>query len=142
MKAKCALLSFTFVVICIVSMIFSAFAQEQTQPQEAPAFSVSAIVIAKDVQDREPVGVEDTFPASTEKVYCFIEATNISADTEATFVWYHEGQEMRSFTLPVMQGHRWRTFAYKNLYGKTGNWKVEIRDINNSFVKSITFKVE
>jgi len=96
----------------------------------------------EDVQDREPVGVEETFPASTEKVYCFIEATNISADTEATFVWYHEGQEMRSFTLPIMQGPRWRTYAYKNLYGKTGNWKVEIRDTSNNLVKSITFKVE
>jgi hypothetical protein len=142
MKAKCASLLFIFIVICIVSGIFSAFAQEQSQPQAAPRFSISTIVIAEDVQDREPVGVEETFPASTEEVYCFIEATNISADTEATFVWYHEGQEMRSFTLPIMQGPRWRTYAYKNLYGKTGNWKVEIRDTSNNLVKSITFKVE
>jgi len=65
-------------------------------------FSISTMVIAEDVQDREPVGVAETFPASTEKVYCFIEATNISENTEAAFVWYHEGQEMRTFTLPIM----------------------------------------
>ena len=142
MKAKCALVLVTFVVICIASVIFSAFAQEQGQPQAAPGFSISTIVIAKDVRDREPVGVEETFPASTERVYCFIEATNISADTEATFVWHHEGQEMRTFTLPIMQGPRWRTFAYKNLYGKTGHWKVEIKDASNNLVKSLIFKVE
>lgn len=105
-------------------------------------FSISTMVIAEDVQDREPVGVAETFPASTEKVYCFIEAKNISEDTEATFVWYHEGQEMRTFTLPIMQGLRWRAFAYKNLHGKAGNWKVEIRDKAGNSVKSISFKVE
>ena len=130
-----------FVVIVSFTMTSSAIGQEQGK-EGAHLFSISIIVIAGAVQDREPVGVAETFPASTERVYCFIEATNISADTEATFVWYHEGQEMRTFSLPIMQGNRWRTYAYKNLYGKTGNWKAEIRDTNNNLVKSITFKVE
>lgn len=131
----------SFVVIVSFAITSPAIGQEKAE-KGAQLFSISTMVVAEDVQDREPVGVAETFPASTEKVYCFIEAKNISEDTEATFVWYHEAKEMRTFTLPIMQGHRWRTFAYKNLYGKTGNWKVEVKDKTGTPVKSITFKVE
>lgn len=130
-----------FALIVSFAITSPAVGQEKAETG-AQLFSISTIVVAEDVQDREPVGVAETFPASTEKVYCFIEAVNISEDTEATFVWYHEGQEMRTFTLPIMQGHRWRSFAYKNLHGKGGNWKVEVKDTTGNSVKSIPFKVE
>jgi len=130
-----------FVLIVSFAITSPAIGQEKAK-MGAEVFSISTMVVAEDVQDRQPVGVAETFPASTEKVYCFIEAKNISEDTEATFVWYHEGQEMRTFTLPIMQGLRWRAFAYKNLHGKAGNWKVEIRDKAGNSVKSISFKVE
>jgi hypothetical protein len=133
------ILAFAFIIS--LGIAYPAIGQEKAE-KCAQVFSISTMVVAEDVQDREPVGVSETFPASTEKVYCFIEATNISENTEATFVWYHEGQEMRTFTLPIMQGHRWRTFAYKNLHGKTGNWKVEVKDETGNSVKAITFKVE
>jgi len=131
-----------FVVTLLLGVSTGVYGQEQTEPQKALTFSVSRIVIAEGVENREPVGVSETFPATTERVYCFIEATNIEADTEVTFAWYHEGTEMRTFSLPLMEGSRWRTFAYKNLYGKTGNWKVEIRDSSGNSVKSISFTVE
>ena len=133
------ILAFAFIIS--LGITYPAIGREKTE-MGAQVFSISTMVVAKDVQDREPVGVSETFPASTEKVYCFIEATNISEDTEATFVWYHEGQEMRTFTLPIMQGHRWRSFAYKNLHGKTGNWQVVVKDTTGNSVKAITFKVE
>ncbi len=142
MKIKYGISMLAFLLIFAVSMTSLVFGQEQAEPQEATKFSISKIVIAGDVQDREPVGVAEIFPASTEKVYCFIEATNISENTEATFVWYHEGKEMRTFTLPLIQGQRWRTFAYKNLYGQMGNWKVEIRNPAGNSIESISFKVE
>lgn len=131
-----------FLLIFIVSMTSLVFGQEQAEPQGAPEFSISRIVIAEDVQDREPIGVAEIFSASTERVYCFIEATDIVENTEVNFVWYHEGKEMRTFTLSLMEGPRWRTFAYKNLHGQTGNWKLEIKDKTGNSLKSITFKVE
>ena len=131
-----------FVVIVSLGVITSPAIGLEKAEKGTRLFSISTMVVAEDVQDRKPAGVAETFPALTEKVYCFIEAKNISEDTEATFVWYHEGQEMRTFTLPIMQGPRWRAFAYKNLHGKTGNWKVEVKDTTGNSVKAITFKVE
>jgi hypothetical protein len=134
------LIAFAVTSLLIVST--PSFGQEQAEPQTAPAFSVSRIAIAEGVENLEPVSVSETFPSTTERVYCFIEATNIEVDTEVTFIWYHEGTEMRTFSIPIMQGSRWRTFAYKNLYGRTGNWKVEIKDAAGNLVKSLSFTVE
>jgi len=88
------------------------------------------------------VGVSETFPASTERVYCFLEATNIADDTEVTFVWYLEEEEVHTFNLPLKHGPRWRTFAYKNLREQTGNWRVELKDSDGNTVESVTFTVE
>ncbi len=105
-------------------------------------FSIQKLVIAEDVENREPVGVSDTFPATTEKVYCFLEAVDIAQDTQISFLWYLEGKKIHSYELPIKQGSRWRTFSSKNLYGQKGNWKVEIKDSLSNTVKSISFKVE
>ncbi|MBE0427026.1 MAG: DUF2914 domain-containing protein [Nitrospirae bacterium] len=142
MKSKYGFILLAFPLFVLFFVPSSVLGEEQSEIQIMPAFNISRIVIAEGIEEREPIGVAETFPASTEKVYCFIEATDIAENTEATFVWYHEGKEMHTFNLPLMEGPRWRIFAYKNLYGEIGNWKVDIKDAAGNTIKSITFKVE
>jgi hypothetical protein len=105
-------------------------------------FTIARLVVGTGVENREPVGVAETFPATTEKVYCFLEATEISKDTEISFVWFHGEQEMLKTNLPLQTGPKWRTFANKTVAGMKGDWKVEVRDIKGSLVKDIKFKVD
>jgi hypothetical protein len=105
-------------------------------------FTIARLVVGTGVEDREPVGVAETFPATTEKVYCFLEATEISKDTEVSFVWLHGEKEMSKTNLPLQTGSRWRTFANKTVAGMKGDWKVEVRDVSGNLVKDLTFKVE
>ena len=105
-------------------------------------FTIARLVVGTGVENREPVGVADTFPAATEKVYCFLEATEISKDTEVSFVWFHGDKEMLKTSLPLKTGPKWRTFADKNVEGMKGDWKVEIRDSGGKLVKEVKFKVE
>ena len=98
--------------------------------------------MARGIEDREPVGVSETFSADTPIVYCFLEARNIDADTQVTFAWIHNGKEIHSITLPIKAGPRWRTRAEKTLYGLVGNWKVEIRDSEGNVLKDTSFTVE
>jgi hypothetical protein len=125
-------------------MVLSAFGQARTEgtPKEAAALAIARAVVGTGVENSEPAGAAETFPASTEKVYCFIEATNIPKDTEVTFVWSQGGKELSTFNLPLKMGSRWRTFAYKNLNGMKGDWKVEIKDADGKLLKVVTFKVE
>jgi hypothetical protein len=149
-KHRARILILVLVVIAAWGIILPVYGQEKAKPEgattetmkEMAPFTIKRLVIGTGVENSEPEGVAETFPASTEKVYCFLEATDITEDTEATFVWFHGEEEMRKFSVPLKMGPRWRTYAYKNLRELKGDWKVEIRDSNGNLVKQIEFKVE
>lgn len=130
-----------FLCIGILMTASVSSAQGAADSRDDVTFTVERIVFAESVAEREPVGGADTFPASLEKVYCFLEAVNISQDTAVTFAWFHEGREMHTFDLPLMAGPRWRVHAYKNLRGMSGRWSVEIRDADGRVLKSASFSV-
>lgn len=140
----------TAIIILALSMFTSLSLMSCVSLQERlgfyrnldPQFTLQRLVIAKDVQKKEPVGISDTFPATTKRVYCFIDAKEIKRDTQIKFVWYWKNKKVHTYKLPLKQGHRWRTFAYKNLSGHKGKWKVKVKDTKGYLVKSISFKVE
>ena len=145
-KHGAGILILVFMVIAIGGMIFPAYGQEKGKPEgaakgEAP-FAVKRLVIGTGVENGEPAGAAETFPASTEKVYCFLEATDIAKDTEVSFVWFSGEKELSKFGVSLKEGPRWRTYAYKNLREMKGDWKVEVRDSDGKVVKDVKFKVE
>ena len=147
------------VITAVLGMLLPAYGQEATTPaapaaskpaaakpeaapMEAADFMVNRLVMGTGVENSEPVGVAETFPATTEKVYCFLEAGNITKDTEASFVWFHGDKEMLKTNLALKMGPRWRTYANKTVLEMKGDWKVEIRDQAGKVLKDIKFKVE
>ena len=126
-----------FVLFAMAILVISLPASGQDKE-----FTIARLVIGTGVEDKEPVGVAETFPEATERVYCFLEATDIAKDTEVSFVWWHGDKEMHKITLPLQMGSRWRTFAYKTIEGMKGDWKVEIRDSGGNLVQEVTFKLE
>jgi hypothetical protein len=131
-------------ILVVWGVVLSAFGQAKTEgaTKGAAALAIARAVVGTGIEKSEPAGVAETFPASTEKVYCFIEATNIPKDTEVTFAWSQAGKELSKFNLPLKMGSRWRTYAYKNINGMKGNWKVEIKDADGKLLKVVMFKVE
>jgi hypothetical protein len=109
---------------------------------EGAPFAIQRFLVCQDVQDREPVGISSTFSSTTEKVYAFLEAVDIPAETTADFVWYHGSDELARVTVKVGQAGRWRTYANKNLYGLTGSWRVEIQDAEGSILGTVEFQVQ
>jgi hypothetical protein len=133
--------SFFVLLLLVLSMaVLQSYGQEK--PKESPGFAVARLVVGTGVENSEPVGVAETFPASTEMVYCFLEATDISKDTEISFVWSYGGKEMLKTTLPLKAGPKWRTYANKNLRELKGEWKVEVKDSDGKVLKDVKFKVE
>jgi len=149
-KQGAEILVLVLMMVAVWGMILPVYAQEKAKPEapakemgkEAAAFAVKRLVVGTGVENLEPVGVAETFPASTEKVSCFLEATDIAKDTEVTFVWFSGEKEMSKFSVPIKEGPRWRTYADKNLREIKGDWKVEIRDPEGKVVKDVKFKVE
>jgi hypothetical protein len=137
--------------ICILAMILlpvctasgnAATALQASAEKQAPVFSVARMLLAGSIEEREPVGAVSAYSASTEKVYCFLEATDIMEDTEVSFVWYHENKRMAIVILPLKKGPKWRTYSSKKLGGLTGDWEVELIDANGNVILGVGFTVE
>ncbi len=104
-------------------------------------FTVKNFAVGTGVQDREIVGTAGAFPASS-AVYCFLKATDITADTEVSVVWSHGGAEILKTALQLKSGQRWRTWGNKNLMGLKGDWKVELKAPDGTVVSALNFKAE
>lgn len=139
-RQKVASFVFILMVIAAWGMAFQAHGQEK--PRESVGFTIARLVVGTGVENSEPVGVAEAFPASTEKVFCFLEAIDISKDTEISFAWSYGGKEMLKTTLPLKAGPKWRTYANKNLRELKGEWKVEVKDSDGKVLKDVKFKVE
>ncbi|MDH3393133.1 MAG: DUF2914 domain-containing protein [Desulfobulbaceae bacterium] len=111
--------------------------------EEAATFSIARMVVSTDIVNKEPVlGSNETFPLSLGKVYCFLEAREITEDTEIKFVWIHEGVRQATIPLKIKKGWRWRTYSSKKLGNLSGNWMVEIHDEEGKVLDSINFIVQ
>lgn len=130
------------VIACLMFAASFAFSGAALAQEADVAFTVARFVTAEDVVDREPVGVAETFPASTDTVYCFLEARDIPRDTEVSMVWYLGEEEMAMVTLLLRESHRWRTYSSKRIAGRTGQWSVALKDAQGNTIKTAEFTVE
>lgn len=142
MKSYRVFLSTVCIVVSIMLLSKIGFSEEKGQKETARLFSISQIVVAEDIREREPIGIADSFPLDVDRVYVYIEATDITEDTDITVNWYHEGEKVHSYTLPLTEGTRWRTYAYKNIFRREGNWEIKLIDENGDEVESVTFEVK
>ena len=141
MKSHKIMTLILLVVLIAWGTLSSAYGQEKPKKEQA-GMVVARRVVGTGVEKGETVGVAEKFSATTEKVYCFLEAKTIPKDTEISFVWIHGQKELLKTTLPLKMGSKWRTYAHKNLRGLKGDWKVEIKNANGNLIKDVKFKVE
>jgi len=111
-------------------------------PAQAPSLMISRIEIAANVMDRKPVDVGTSFPASTEKVYCYLEFKDVKKEATVNIGWALGEKEMGKTQLTIKPYPKFRTWAAKSLYGMKGEWKVNVLDEKGSILKSATFTVQ
>ncbi len=120
-------------------------AQSKTAPAgKAPGLTLARAVVGTGVENLEPRGAAEVFPSSIEKIFCFIEATDILKDSEIIFAWFYGDKELEQVSLTVKKGAGLKTFASRKIDGLKGEWRVEIIDAaeGGTILKTIKFKVE
>lgn len=117
-------------------------AQEPAEATAQDAIQVTQAVVATAVEDREPIGVSETFPADIEQLYFFTVLEGDFPETQIEHVWLYEGEEMARVPLSVT-GPRWRTWSSKRLVTSwTGAWTVQVVDSDGTVLESVDFTVE
>ena len=144
MNKKATVVFVVFIIITSLGLMGCISLQERLglYRNHDPQFTIKKLVVATDVKNRQPVGVSDTFSSAIGKVYCFIMATDIAQDSEIIVTWYFEEKKIHTYKLPLKQGNMWRTFAYKNVSGKKGDWIVVIRDSDRHIYESASLTVK
>jgi len=141
------------IVIAIVMVAVTALAQQSapvmTSPSAkakgqapAPSLTISRMEICDDVKDRNPVNTGSTYKPSQEKVFCYLEFTDVKKETTIKVVWTLGQNEMDKISLTIKPYARFRTWASKSINGMKGDWKVDVLDENGTVLKTATFKVQ
>ncbi len=111
-------------------------------PASAPSLAVSRMEISAGVMDRKPLDIGTTYPASQEKVYCYLEFKDVKKEATVNVVWMLGQNVMDKIPLTIKPSPKFRTWTSKTINGMRGEWKVEVLDDNGNLLKSTTFTVQ
>ena len=107
----------------------------------AQAPEVTTAVVATGVENREPVGVATSFPASVGRVYFFTVVEGDFQVRTVEHVWVHNGAEVARVPLAA-RGPRWRTWSSKTIPEDwTGEWEARLVDEDGSVLAAAAFQV-
>ncbi|HSH71251.1 MAG TPA: DUF2914 domain-containing protein [Deferrisomatales bacterium] len=99
-------------------------------------------VLATGVENRQPVGTANTFPADVGRVYAYTRVVGAAGEGSVTHVWYYAGQVKAQVQLAV-RSDDWRTWSSKTILpGWTGEWLVEVQGADGRVLASVPFQVE
>lgn len=111
------------------------------QQTDTAAITVTRLVVATGVEDREPVGAAEQFSPDVGTLYCFMAVEGDVPETQLTQVWTHGDQEMARVPLTV-RGPQWRTWSSKKIMPSwTGEWTVTVVDADGNTLKSAAFSI-
>ena len=102
--------------------------------------SIKRIAIAKNIKNKEPIGVSETF-FNPDKLYCFTEVKTDNYPTKIVHIWLYNDNIIAEVPLDV-KSSLWRTFSSKTIYRNwKGDWKVEVYSEEGKLIDSISFKI-
>ncbi len=109
---------------------------------EEGTLAVTSLLMCRDVQDREPQGVDFAPRADGERIYAHLKLLNKGEAQQVKITWKLAGKNFHHFYLNVGRSAQWRTWAYLTLdEAKLGPWTVEVRDEEGTLLAAMPFLV-
>ena len=113
---------------------------ELTDTGPATDIRVTDLVLARRIEDREPLGVGEAFVMDDKEVYAFARVSNTGPRTEVSFRWYLNDTFVGAAEMTVGTSPGWRTWSVAPL--DPGTWRVEVADQDGYVLAQRTFEVE
>ena len=90
--------------------------------------------------NRRPVNINNEFPSTNNRVYCFTVVQNLDRPVYISHFWYRNGKFMARVPMDVGYSSSWRCWSYITLKdGFEGDWKVVVRGPGNQELEEIDF---
>ncbi|MEX0685451.1 MAG: DUF2914 domain-containing protein [Balneolales bacterium] len=96
-------------------------------------------VICKDVIEREPVDIVQSYSMEDERAWSFARISNPGKMRSFTFVWYYNDDVFYEFETKIGRSPNWRTYSSVAL--QPGVWKVELHNEDGEKMNEVRFHV-
>ena len=91
---------------------------------------------------RRPVNINNKFPSTNHRVYCFTAVQNLGPPVNISHYWYRNGEFMARVPMVVGFSSFWRCWSYITLKnGFEGNWKIVVRGPANQELEEINLSI-
>ena len=100
---------------------------------------VKELLLSRDVIEREPVDVVQSFSMDDERAWGFAVIHSTYRMHTLTFKWYYEDEEYFTFDSQVGESPNWRTYSSVGL--QPGSWRVELYNEYDEMLKEVRFHV-
>lgn len=104
--------------------------------------SVEVQVVARAVENRIPIGVDDKFPSNIGRVYCYSKVVGASKGDIVRHIWYYNDKPISEVSFNVTSSS-YRFYSYKTIpaYAK-GKWRVDLTMQDGTVLKTTDFTIE
>ena len=133
----------TYWVFAMISILLyapsSAISQDASATTDTDTLYVTELLLCRDVVEREPVDIVQSYTADDEMAWAFARIYNSGDMTNVTFRWFYEEVEYFTFNSRVGTSKQWRT--YSRVTVRPGSWRVEVIDTEGNVIKEARFHV-
>lgn len=105
-----------------------------------PAPLKAEVKVGTAIENKEPVGVQEDFPPTTETLIAWCRVTGATSPTAVKAVWIRNGDEVKTTDLRILSSS-YRTHSTMMVAKKYGNWTVEVRDQSGKVIGSTDFNL-
>ncbi len=147
-------------ILCFVSLRFAAAHEDdgvppgheaaaprgseasETATGDAWGLRAENVVIARGVEERNPVGVGKAFAGDVGRLFCHSLILGAQGETTIHHVWYWNAQKMADVPLTI-RSPRFRTRSSKKILPHwTGPWRVEVVSSDGEVLEMTEFVVQ
>jgi len=127
----------TAVVLLVVAAVTPVHGAEGAESQ----LTIEQAVMARQIEEREPVGEATVFPTDVGQVSCYTKVLGATGETYIEHVWFRDDVESARVRLPV-RSPAWRTWSSKRIRPDwTGKWTVRIEDAEGRVLDTLNFTI-
>ncbi len=104
--------------------------------------SINSLTIAKHVKRRRPISTGYRFTINDERLWGYIEVSNLHQPSQVFMEWYREGELRSRLKVRVGISKRWRTWSWQRLsVGDAGQWTVKVISATGEMLAETQFIV-
>jgi len=111
-----------------------------TGAEEGANLRVVDFVVARQIVEREPVEVSETFSVADGSAYAFARIANDGEPTALSFIWLHRDAVYAAVEMTIGTSPRWRTWSSAEL--TPGPWRVQLVGSDGLIIAENSFTVE